>query len=65
MTRVLVIVSGGIADYVADKGVDVRIFDEDNIDIAPSTERLLLKGEFEGFEDLMPEWVKEKLENLR
>lgn len=28
--RVLITVSGGIADYVSDKGVDVEIFDHDN-----------------------------------
>jgi hypothetical protein len=28
--RVLVTVSGGIADYVADAGVDVEVFDHDN-----------------------------------
>ena len=57
MNRVLVIVSGGIADYVADEGIEVRIFDED----IPADERPPL-AEFEGFEDLMPEWVKDKLE---
>lgn len=28
--RVLVVVSGGIADYVSDEGLDVEIFDRDN-----------------------------------
>lgn len=28
--RVLITVSGGVADYVADEGVDVEIFDHDN-----------------------------------
>lgn len=28
--RVLITVSGGVADYIADQGVDVRIYDRDN-----------------------------------
>lgn len=33
--RVLVIVNAGIADYVADEGVDVEIFDRDNYNADP------------------------------
>lgn len=33
--RVLIIVSGGVADYVADPGVDVEIFDWDNYNDDP------------------------------
>lgn len=33
--RVLVVVSGGIADYVSDKGLDVEIFDRDNYEEDP------------------------------
>lgn len=34
--RVLVIVSGGVADFVADDGVEVVIFDWDDYKAAPS-----------------------------
>lgn len=33
--RVLVTVSGGVADYVADEGVDVEVFDHDNFKADP------------------------------
>lgn len=33
--RVLVTVAGGIADYVADEGVDVHVFDHDNYEDDP------------------------------
>lgn len=33
--RVLVVVSGGVADYVADEGVDVEMFDHDNFKADP------------------------------
>lgn len=33
--RVLITVSGGVADYVSDEGVDVKIFDRDNYDNDP------------------------------
>lgn len=33
--RVLIVVSGGIADYVADEGVAVEIFDFDNYKADP------------------------------
>lgn len=61
MNRVLVIVSGGIADYVADDGIEIRIFDEDNISTIPPEDRGSLSEEFEGFEDLMPSWAKDLL----
>lgn len=59
MNRVLIIISGGIADYVADECNQVRIFDDD----IPADERPPL-ADYEGFEDLMPQWVKDKLENV-
>lgn len=33
--RVLIIVSGGVSDYVCDDGVDVETFDWDNYKVAP------------------------------
>ncbi|WP_137917213.1 hypothetical protein [Hydrogenophaga sp. 2FB] len=40
--RVLITVSGGVADYIADQGVEVRIYDRDNalegaVDPVPAT----------------------------
>lgn len=34
--RVLITVKGGVADYIADRGVDVEIFDRDNFEAGDS-----------------------------
>jgi hypothetical protein len=33
--RVLILVKGGVADYVCDDGIDVEIFDRDNYEVDP------------------------------
>ena len=33
--RVLVIVNGGVAEFVADEGVDVEVFDWDDYEVDP------------------------------
>ena len=39
MKRILITVNGGVADYIADHGVEVVIYDFDNIDTLPEAER--------------------------
>lgn len=45
--RVLVVVSGGVADYVADEGVDIELFDRDNFE-ADKTGTAKAPRSFEG-----------------
>lgn len=55
MNRVVIIVSGGIADYLADDNVKVITIDTDNLDSGD----ILTKEDIAGFEDLVPDWIKE------
>lgn len=61
MKRVLILVSGGLADYTADEGVDVQIFDED-LFLSVADRKRFYQEELKGFEDLMPDWVKDRLD---
>lgn len=61
MKRVLILVSGGSADYMADEGVDVRIFDEDLL-LSEAGSKPLYQEDLKDFEDLMPDWVKDRLD---
>ena len=51
--RVLITVSGGVADYVADNGIDIEIFDHDNYKVDP--EPWPTGGVPPHFADLLPE----------
>ena len=53
--RVVIIVKGGMADYVNDADVDVCLIDVDNI-IAGYT---ITSKDIEGFEDIVPQWIKD------
>ena len=54
MSRIVIIVEGGMADYVNDTDVEVLTIDIDNIgqgyDVPDIT----------GFEDLVPKWFKDQ-----
>jgi hypothetical protein len=60
--RVLVIVSGGVADWETDPGVKVAKFDLDYWDAGFSRESY--KEDLAGFEDITPDWIKKKLEEI-
>lgn len=53
--RVVIIVDGGIADYINDLDVDVLLLD---VDMWKQNGDGFKPEEIEGFEDLVPEWVK-------
>lgn len=53
MKRVVIVVSGGVADYHADYGVNVLLIDTDGLDDEPTLEA----DEIVGFEHLIPEWI--------
>ena len=57
--RIVIIVSGGIADWVSDKGVDVMLIDTDNLDAGDTLDQ----DDIEDFNDLIPEWIKDKYTN--
>lgn len=58
-SRIVIIVSGGIADWVSDKGIDVMLIDTDNLDAGDTLD----KDDIEDFDDLIPEWIKDKYIN--
>lgn len=53
--RVVIIVDGGIADYINDLDVDVLLLD---VDMWKQNGDGFKPEEIDGFEDLVPEWVK-------
>ena len=53
--RVVIIVDGGIADYINDLDVDVLLLD---VDMWKQNGDGFKQEEIDGFEDLVPEWVK-------
>lgn len=53
--RIVIIVSGGIADWVSDKGIDIMLIDTDNLDAGDTLD----KDDIEYFNDLIPEWIKD------
>lgn len=56
MNRVVVIIQGGVADYVADDGVEVLFIDTDNLDDGDE----LTSDDIKGFEDIVPKWIKDE-----
>ncbi len=54
--RIVIIVSGGIADWVSDKNVDVMLIDTDNLDQGDT----LYESDINQFNDLIPEWIKDQ-----
>jgi hypothetical protein len=59
--RIVIIVSGGVADYCADDGVQVLLIDTDNLDTGYDEEfpNLISSEEIKGFEHLVPQWIKD------
>ncbi len=53
--RVVIIVKGGMADYVNDADVDVCLIDVDNIEAGYT----ITSKDIEGFEDIVPQWIKD------
>lgn len=56
--RVVIIVSGGVADWSRDENVNVCLIDLDNIDNATPEDMELIR--INGYEDLIPDYVKQK-----
>ena len=54
--RIVIIVSGGIADWVSDKDVDVMLIDTDNLDQGDTLDQ----DDIDDFNDLIPEWIKDQ-----
>jgi hypothetical protein len=54
MSRIVIIVEGGMADYVNDTDVEVLTIDIDNINAGDDV------PDISGFEDLVPQWVKDR-----
>ena len=62
MKRVVIVVSGGVADYHADYGVNVLLIDTDDLDdecgVNVCGDKPTLEAdEIVGFEHLIPEWI--------
>lgn len=55
MNRIVIIVSGGMADYVNDNNVEVCLIDVDNL----KSGDILTPKDIEGFEDIVPQWIKD------
>ena len=53
--RVVIIVESGMADCVSDMGVNVLMLD---VDVWQQNSDGFEAHEIEGFEDLVPEWIK-------
>jgi hypothetical protein len=61
--KIVILVVNGVADYCYDEGIDVLIIDTDYLDSGdvdicgdlPS----LTSEEIEGFEHLVPQWIKD------
>ena len=49
------IVTDGVADYVADDEVKVMYIDTDNLNAGD----ILTKEDIKGFEDLVPSWIQQ------
>lgn len=54
--RIVIIVTGGMADWVADKDVDIMLIDTDNLDCGDTLDSADVKH----FNDLIPEWIKDR-----
>jgi 2,3-bisphosphoglycerate-independent phosphoglycerate mutase len=55
MNRIVMIVTDGVADYVADDEVKVMYIDTDNLNAGD----ILTKEDIKGFEDLVPSWIQQ------
>ena len=53
--RIIIIVSGGVADWTCDPGVEVLLMDTDDLDAEGGT---LSPADIEGFEDLIPAFIR-------
>ena len=54
--KVVIIVSGGIADYYKDAGVEVLVIDTDMMQL---DDAILTSEEIKGFEHLVPQWIQD------
>jgi hypothetical protein len=57
--RVVILVSGGVAEYISDPSVSALLIDLDNIEAGD----VLTSADVEGFEDLIPDGVIPKTEH--
>jgi hypothetical protein len=62
--RVLIFVTGGIADWETDPGVEVAKIDLDDWEAEDDAERREYKENLVGFEDLIPTWIEQELEEI-
>jgi hypothetical protein len=54
--RIVIIVSGGVANWICDQGVDVMLIDTDNLDQGDE----LFDSDIKQFNDLVPLWIKDQ-----
>ena len=54
--RIVIIVSGGVAAWICDQGVDVMLIDTDNLDQGDE----LFDSDIKQFNDLIPLWIKDQ-----
>ena len=57
--RVVILVSGGVAEYISDPSVSALLIDLDNIEAGD----VLTSADVEGFEDLIPDGFIPKTEH--
>ena len=59
MNRIVIIVSDGVADYSADDDVEVCLIDMDDV----RGDNALSLSDYAGFEDLLPDYVTDHIED--
>lgn len=55
--RVVVIVDGGVADYVSDPNINVLVIDIDDLRAGD----MVAEEDVDAFSDLIPEWVHQTI----
>ena len=55
--RIVILVEGGVVDYVNDPSVEVLVID---VDVLRDGEDALTRMDIAGFADLVPQWVKDE-----
>lgn len=53
--RVVVVVSGGVADVISDPNINVIVIDTDNLNAGD----IMKQSEIVDYVDLIPAWIKE------
>lgn len=61
--KLLIIVSGGVSDYITDDNdIEVDIFDEDNWEAMSEDERNIVRSDYDNnpeWKEFLPEWIKQ------